>query len=353
MLVESVITVGAAAQKRGKNRWAESRAEEERAALLPIPKFQNQSLKAEYLRRFSKYIYRSDYIIIWGDGHKYKNQIIDMIQAHKDFSIIEILYHRPRSVRKLAKAVYSCDYAPFNHLKSKIRCLKKPPKEVLFIFIENWNPQEDYFGEGIFRRLESGTLRAFKEKIRNKFNDEIDVERAEEHLIDVSANELQTHYVLQYIGFDGVDYLKRRHAIIDLPHHVKHNSEFVIKNISIDSLYCNLIAGDSNGFVKEKRVHIKLSPHYRALIKDDKIYRNYIDNSIGRALMDDYYWEKFRNLAQDFKYLAAPYSRSYIAVRQFDTDEYAIIDGLHRAAIMCYQGVKELAVAVLKGYKRC
>ena len=335
-------------ERRGKVRPAESRPEEKGRVPLPVPETLSARLKDEYIRMFSSSIYRLDYIIIWGHGLKYKDQIIDKIRNNKDLRIIKTLYHRPRTVRRLVNAVYSYDYAPLRHLRSKTRYLMKTPREALFIFVENRNPGEDFYGKGVFRHFESTTLKRFKEEIRNEFNDRIDGQRSEDHVIHASDNELQTHLILQYLGFEGVQSLRKKHPIIDVPFYVAKCSEFEIKNVPIEAIVCNIADGDPKKPGKKKNIPIKESPHYAGASGNTGVYEQYLEKYFRTGFSDYYTAERFGKLAENFEYLASPYETHYIAVRELEDGRYRIIDGLHRAAILCHKGVKQLPVAVLK-----
>jgi hypothetical protein len=335
-------------QRRGRARPTESRPEEKGRVPLPIPDVLSDTLKTKYTKMFSSYIYRTDYIIIWGHGLKYQDKIIEEIRSHKDLKIIKAIHYRPSTVRQLVKAVYSYDYAPRRHLKSKTRYLTRTPKEALFIFIENRNPGEDFYGKGVFRHFESTTLKQLKERIRNKYNERIDGERTEDHVIHASDNELQTHMILKYLGLGGLRWLKKKHSILEVPFYVKECREFVIKDIPAESLVCNVADGDPENPHKRKCISVKQSPHYLALTGNPDAYQKYVGKFFRRKFTEYYCLDTFEKLADNFEYLAHPYCTHYIAVRQLNDGRYRIIDGLHRAAIMCYKGVSYLTVAVLK-----
>jgi len=335
-------------QRRGTVRPTESRPEEKGRVPLPIPDALSHPLKTKYIRMFSSYIYRADYIIIWGHGLKYQDKIVEEIRSYKDLKIIKAFHYRPAAVRHLVKAVYSYDYAPLRHLKSKTRYLMRTPKEALFIFIENRNPNEDFYGKGVFRHFESTTLKHLKEKIRNKYNERIDGERTEDHVIHASDNELQTHMILKYLGLGGLQWLKKKHSILEVPFYVKECNAFVIKKVPVESLVCNIVEGDPDNPHKKRGVVIKQSPHYLALAGNPDAYQKYVERFFRRKFTEYYCLDTFRKLADSFEYLAPPYSTHYITVRQLDNGKYRIIDGLHRAAIMCHKGISHLTVAVLK-----
>ena len=127
-----------------------------------------------------------DYILIWGHGLVYKDNIIDVIEAQANLKILKILFYKPRKISDLVKTICSYDYAPFRHLKGKTRYLKSTPNKTLFIFVDNIKPDNDYLGEGKFRHLESMTFKALKEEIRNAYNPRCNSKRTEEHVIHIS-----------------------------------------------------------------------------------------------------------------------------------------------------------------------
>jgi len=330
-------------QKRGTIRPTEMRVEENGSPPLPQPKFESPEVKQLFSRMFEAETSRLDYIIIWGHGIEYKHEIVNMIRSHKDFKIIKIICHYPKSIRSLVKTVYSYDYAPLSHLKPKTKYLMKTPKEVLFIFFENMNPDEDYFGNGIFRHFESATLKQFKEEIRDKFNERLDGKRTENHVIHASDNQLQTHKILQYLGFEGVSAFRGKNRVFELPFHARNCSKFLIKNVPVDSLVCAIGYGIQSNFSKIKIIPIKQSPHYIALAGNSDHYQEYKKKV---CCTTHYSIEAFKKLAYNFNYLTEPYSTNYIVVRPLDNDKFQIIDGLHRAAILCYKNQMQLTVVI-------
>lgn len=290
---------------------------------------------------------RYDYFLIWGHGLKYGDQILDLIRNHSDLSIIKILYHYPKSISKLVKSVYSYDYAPFNHLRDKTRYLMSTPKEVLFIFAENHNPDEDYFGVDRFRHIESRVIKKLKEQMRDSFNERVNGKRTEKHVVHASDNESQTHFILKYLGLKGTDIFKKNNTLPNLPYYLSEYRNFTIKNTPINSLMCNIAVGNRSDFHIET-VEIEKSPHYRCLAEDMKIYQEYIDRFIGGPLTVDYNIEKYLKLAKDFEYLCPNYTTDYISAIKSD-GRYIIVDGLHRAAIISYKNSRaELPIAILE-----
>lgn len=291
--------------------------------------------------------YRYDYFLVWGHGIKYISEITDSIRNHPALKIVKILKHFPETVDQLVYAVYSFDYAPLEHLRGKTEYLKQTPNEVYFIFVENRFPDEDYFGEGPYRHLESYTMKALKEQIRNRFNPRVDGRRSEDHVIHASDNQLQSDHILRYLGFAGVDLFRKKHLALDAPYHLPEITDFSIRKIPLSSLQCRIVAGDRRLYAPERVDAIDKTPHYRALAGDPGAYLAYLENFMGLALTDDHCLRNFMSLKDSFRYLAGPFASSYIIVEETEPDVFVVLDGVHRAALLRHQGVTDLHVAVI------
>ncbi|MBQ8465514.1 MAG: hypothetical protein IJ545_05835 [Alphaproteobacteria bacterium] len=284
---------------------------------------------------------RYDYILIWGNGLPYKDEILSLIENNKNFEIIKILSYKTEKIDNLVEAVYAYDYAPIEHLKSKIQYLYKTPKEVLFVFIKNLCADEDYLGNGPFRHLESITLKKFKEFIRDKFNERKSDRRTENHVIHASDNQKQTDYILKFLGYkNGLKDILHKENIVYLPYHISHHNKFRIFSISIDDLYANILYVDENNEIKNKALSIKNTPHYKTLERGSNDYNNYLKTFTGKCLQDGYSLQKFLDLSHNMIY---PYNNCFIAVKK-ENEKYIIQDGVHRAAILKYRNVKKLIV---------
>ena len=76
------------------------------------------------VEKIKKYIhFRYDYLLIWGHGLQYKNEIVNEIESNPNFKIEYFIYHEPKSIKKLVNEIYSYDYAPVFHLKGKTKYL--------------------------------------------------------------------------------------------------------------------------------------------------------------------------------------------------------------------------------------
>jgi hypothetical protein len=294
---------------------------------------------------------RFDYILIWGHGLRLQHEIIAEIRNADQLEIVDILKHKPTSIEDLVNEVYSHDYAPIEHLKGKLEYLLKGniPPEVIFVFIKNSDAQEAYLGEDKFRHVESLRIKVLKEKIRDKFNPRQNGKRSEHHVIHASDNQIQTDYILKYLGYaKGIEQFQHRsNLILNSPYHLSSIKEFTIKRVSIADLRCKIVKSESP--LRFKILPIEKTPHYKNLTGEAAFYKWYIYKFFGRLLRDNHYVEKFDNLNSSMKYLDKAHPRSYI-ICKFETEDekYYILDGVHRAAILKFKGEESAVVAVVK-----
>jgi hypothetical protein len=291
---------------------------------------------------------RYDYFLIWGNGLKYKNQILDEIRKDRNFQILMILHHRPKSIKKLVEAVYSYDYAPFRHLKSKTEYLLNTAPEAEFIFVKNTDPREDYAGEGSFRHIESQTVKILKEAIRDRYNERKDDRRTEDHVVHASDNQDQTDYILRYLGFDdGLNYLTREpNKLIKTKYYLEPFYRFTIRTIDINKVFCNILTGTRDSF-SDSMMPLDKTPHFACLSGKPEIYQTYIEDFSGGPLTEDYSVDRFRDLSINFSYLDHNHPNDYIIVERIEPDKYCVLDGLHRAALLKYQGKNKVIAAVI------
>lgn len=320
--------------------------EKEQIQVLRLPKVNTDLISENIIQANLPDTKRFDYIIIWGHGMKYQAQILEMIKNHPGFRIAKILKHEPEGIKSLIKEVYSYDYAPFRHLKGKTKYLLATPKEVMFIFIENLDPQEDYFGKGVYRHIESTTLKKFKGEIRDKFAHVINGTKSDEHMVHASDNEAQTHFMLQHLGFDGI--LELRDS--GLAKKINNNKEITIRTVDINTLYGKIVEYRKSNHKKKVKfdINITQSPHYKFLFGNKKPYIEYTTKLIGTALQDGHCPEKFDKLLKSFNYLDGPFRNDYIQVKEDSKGKYRVLAGFHRVTILKYQNHDKIKVAVIK-----
>jgi len=290
---------------------------------------------------------RYDFLLIWGNGLNYFQEILKQMESNSDFKILKILNYKTDDISKLVEAVYSYDYAPISHLKSKIKYLYSTEPEVIFIFFENLNKNEDFLGDGAFRHTESLPVKEFKESIRNRFNARKEDRRSENHVVHASDNQKQTDYILKFLGYKNglADLITSSNTLLDLPYHLPLCNEFILKKIKMDDLYANIVEKTSENAFITKTVRIEETPHFKTAKFGADDYDKYLNDFQGWLLQDYYSVDKFKNLIGNLKYPNE--NKNYIGVQKIE-DKYVIRDGVHRASILKARGENEIIVGVLK-----
>ena len=292
---------------------------------------------------------RYDYFLIWGNGISHKEEILDIIRSKPFIKTIKILNHKPKSIAKLVKTIYSYDYAPFQHLKSKTRYLLKTDPDVVFIFVHNQNVQEVYRGEGDFRHIECERITEIKREIRDKFNPRENGQRTEEHVIHTSDNESQVDHILKYLGNKkGADIFRNApNPLLSLPYYLGKFDKFSIQRINASQLYCNIVMGNRKSYWKEV-MPIEKTPQFLCLMGNTKPYQEYLSKFMGSLLTCDYSVENLMALSRNLRYLKDAYATAYILVKEFEANKYIILDGVHRASVLKYRGIENFPVGIVR-----
>lgn len=293
---------------------------------------------------------RYDYFLIWGHGLRYKDAILDIIRNREHMTIVKLVKHKPKNVRRLVRAVYSYDYAPFYHLKEKTLYLMTTVPEVLFVFVHNTDVREINQGRGDFKHIECERIKSIKEEIRDKLNIRKDDKRTEDHVVHASDNESQVGYILKYLGFKtGVRLFKNvPNPILSLPYYIPKFDKFTIRCVNSSQLYCNILRGTEESFETEP-IQIEQTPQFACLTGDTKAYEDYLSKFMGGQLSCDYSVERLIKWSRDLTYLQRPYTTSsYIFTKEFKPNEYLILDGVHRASILRFRGINKFPIGVIK-----
>lgn len=286
---------------------------------------------------------RIDYFMIWGHGLRYTREILDIIRKHKDFEIISIMKKSLDDVSKFVDDVYSCDTYPLEHLIAKTRYLLKTKPKILFILVRNTNPQEKLAGSGAFRGVQCQTVKAIKEQIRNKFNPRVKNKRTEHHVLHASDYESQVEHVLGVLKLPSLKFYTREpNSDLDVPYHIKPFSNYQIKEVDINELYANIVGIGVIPIVE--------TPHYKYLAGDKACYQAYHSKYFGKQLKEDHFPEAYDLMVKNFKYdyITKKGKRSLILTKTFGVNKYRILDGVHRAAILKFQGIKNIVIGIIR-----
>jgi hypothetical protein len=242
--------------------------------------------------------------------------------------------------------VYSYDYAPISHLKSKIKYLDSVKPEVLCVVINNLSPEVDILGKGDFRHTESLKLKQLKTNIRQKFNPYIDGEMSHEHVIHATDNEEQTYHILNAVGEKGLKFSESA-SLFSVPSFLGKPSKYSIKEVSYDQLLCSQLVGAPNN-LETKCMKISESVQYKALLGDTQEYSNYLNKYLGTGLKCDYTLLSLLSMKESFTYQSIDHESSYVIVKKKNNNSYLIVDGLHRAAVHLFQGNIKIKVCIIE-----
>jgi len=276
---------------------------------------------------------RYDFFLIWGHGLKYKDQIIELIANEKNFEILIITKYQIKNIKSFIKKVYERDYVPYFHLIGKTKYLMDTPKEVMFIFLKNKNPQEIWKQGHNTGHIESEIISRHKNIIRDKFNEKKNDRKTENHVIHASDNEMQVHHLLKFLGYDKGIYNFDRHKNkpFEVSHFVELFEDYKMHEVNMDKLICNTIFED-----KIKRVIIEETPQYKFLLGQENEYKSYIEKYQGTKLKSYYNLKKYKNISKDFEYLSKGFENNFVIVKKID-NKYLVLDGLHRSSILKFQ----------------
>ena len=287
---------------------------------------------------------RIDAFIIWGHGLTNMEKIIEVIGNHKNFKILRVERYKPRNMRSFVKKIYSHDYAPYWHLRSKTRYLLKTKREVCFIFLENRYPVTEYFGEGQFRHKECKEIKSLKERIRDRFNPRIGGERSHDHVVHATDSPDQADQYMRLLGYKlGVQYFTKTERFLKIPYYLQEYKKFEVKVVPANHLMCSIAMGESWNSYSTRICNIRESPQYKFLTGYEEDYTLYVSKFLGGPLKEYYNTVKFRALSKNFQYLASPHCTSFVITYEKDGSQL-ILDGLHRATMHLVQGHKDIKV---------
>lgn len=291
---------------------------------------------------------RYDCFVLWGHGQDYLDNVLEEIRQSDFFTIVHIERHRVKNIKRLVNQIYSFDYAPLFHLKSKIRYLRSTPPVVFFIFVYNPDPLEDMFGDGDFRHVESLRVKGFKDSLRDRFNPRDDHGgMTHDHIIHATDNESQTDSILKLLGYrEGVTKFSSKNKVFSSPHYIKEPDQLYVRLVSYEELICANACSNA-GKPSLKKIGIKESVQFKGLTDPD-IYREYVLEHRGTVLKQDYNVERYLGLKASFSYLSEGHETDLVVVtKDRECDKYLILDGLHRSALHIFQGNDMIKVCVI------
>ena len=155
--------------------------------------------------------FRYDYFIIWGNGLRHDEAILQMLRDEPKLEIVEVFRHPIADMRGFIMDLYAHDSVPLEHLAAKIEYLYNEPPELFAVFARHFDPEEIYFDNPWGRYVRSHYIHLLKERIRNRFNPYIDGVRTMQNVIHASDHEIQVDHALKLLGRgEGIRNLYRR-----------------------------------------------------------------------------------------------------------------------------------------------
>ena len=283
---------------------------------------------------------RKDYFLIWGNGLKYEDQIIKIIEKDTNFKIDYFYRFKAKNIKRLISNVYFNDYTPISHLKNKTKYLKNIiDKNVLFIFCTNKKPKEIKIKSFNKTHIESISVNKLKNKIRKKFNPKVNGKLTHNHVIHGSDNQEQTEHIIRFLNDSNLNFkiiYSQKENIFKFQSCVK------LKTISIKKLKARLLLKE-NKKISTKIVNLSKTPHFFFIKKKKDPYREYLKKFRGIGLNYNYSEKKFNKYIKNFNYLNQNNQENYIKVER-KNNFYVITDGLHRASIMKNKKINKIIV---------
>lgn len=305
-----------------------------------IAKPQNSTSLSENMK--NNFVFES--VLIWGHGINYLNNILQILD--KNFEILYIKRKRIANIKQFVKDVYSHDYAPYWHLKEKVKYLMKVPDQAILIIMKSEDTEWDYLGNDLFRHKESLSIKRIKAEIRNEFNPKKnDGKPSEDHIIHTSDDEFQLYKIAALFDIDA-HLLINNESTIKLPFYLTGAyDKFTIQKIRLTNIKARITIGKNWENFENIVTDIKNTPHYKFLDSNEMDYELYINKFIGGPITQYYNKHRYYNLSKT-KYLSQEFENSYILVTLDENGIPIIIDGLHRASLLMFNRFEDALVCI-------
>lgn len=233
----------------------------------------------------------------------------------------------------MINAVYSDDYSPKHHLKSKLRYLKQyKSKCQLVICKRHIKPEYSFVGDNKTRHIEDQELNGLKNIIRSKYNPRDNLGNAShDHVIHAFDNQLA--------GWMFANRFVHNHESKVLNRHRYHVELSKVRNLKLSELKCSNY--DLNGLISE--MPITSSVQYDYLVNGPAKYNRYLSIHLGNNLN---YWHSSEVFSMLKERVDERLPSNPIIVSQ----NGLILDGLHRAAIAAYNDQETIEGIVIDEY---
>ncbi len=288
-------------------------------------------------------LFRYMCVVVWAHGLRYVDEIIAKLEDDPDWTILMARMVRGFSPETFILKVYGCDTYPLEHLYDKIRYLKLLPGNALFIFVKCHNTDGRVMGSGAFRAWQADKMVTFKRYFREKYNPRNpDGSTGHDHVIHGTDNESQTDYMLKLLGYaDGIRIFERE-VPFAMPHHIQWTGKYRLTSLPLASLRANILFRDE-GHVVSRFVRLEETPQYLGVTVPD-IYKKYLEEFQYTYLCDHYSHRKYSAL--QLVDIVRLLRKNPVLVRR-SGDNYALLDGVHRASVALAKGVQTIPAVIV------
>lgn len=270
--------------------------------------------------------------------------IYKSISHASELDIRHVMRHRFRGSRALISALYSHDYAPLHHLRSKTRYLQRVGNEVLIIFAHQQQSKLVIAGSGRFAHQEDRLVNDLKWEIRRRWNPrQSNGEMLHHHVIHATDTPDQAHHLAENVSRVPLERFTNHHGPgKTLPYHLPASGLRVF-DVPLNRLRVRLLP--------DLTIHsIRDTPHHLAVEQNNSdLYWTYISGHLGSRLCDGHSWHRFMSLKAKIE---RGETMLPIIVGAEGDDYYIVRDGVHRLALLEHFGKTKAIVALQTRYAK-
>ena len=297
--------------------------------------------------------FRFHFFTVWSHGLFHIDEILSLLRKDENIEILRIERNTFKNIRRFIFDFYGSDAVPVSHLRAKLAYLfqQRGPKEVINIFVKNYNPQEVWVGSHPFRKEQCQYIVEIKKQIRNLYNPKakdpnfcvfpLDKGVSHEHMIHASDREEQVDYYLKLLGHkNGIETIVNddKGLLFEKPYHIHRPVQYSFHRLPIHALLASILTEEKG--VSKKLVPIIDTPHFKGLQIDSLYYKKYLETFRFSYLCDDYSLERFMQGKKMTK--AELLQLPPILVKSLDNGKFQVLDGVHRASLLLFAEIEKI-----------
>lgn len=286
--------------------------------------------------------------ILWGHASNNIEEILKIIRDYPNLQIKKIFKKENIDVKKFIDHIYALDDYPKEHIAAKTKYLLTVPNEVYLIIIYDKNT--------IFKQKDNKHKYAYHEtflkwKIRLLFNPRsknIDIGKSltKENIEKASIQkfwipEISQNHVIH--SSDSEEELA--HILIQFNIKLKNSKDYLHNklshNLPISTVHINELLANT---CDNQEISLEKTPHFKYLLGEKKIYRDYILKYLGTIIKDDHLPDKYDQLINNFEYGKLIENKPSFIIVKKNNNKFIIIDGVHRACILKWKGIDTIKI---------